>query len=175
MKLGFVLSPLKAYAALTERIPTSLPPLLARLAIAAVFFLSGRTKVSGLLTIKPSTYYLFETDYRLPLLPPAIAAHAATYAEHLFPLLLVLGLFTRHSASALLIMTLVIEIFVYPDAWPTHLTWAALLLPLIARGGGGVSLDRLLKIDARKEATVPFEPSQIGRINFGEPTTREPS
>jgi putative oxidoreductase len=65
----------------------------------------------------------------------------ATGAEHLFPLLLVLGLFTRSSAMALLVMTLVIEIFVYPDAWPTHLSWAGLLLPLVVRGGGDWSLD----------------------------------
>ena len=70
----------------------------------------------------------------------------AAYSEHLFPLLLVLGLFTRFAATALLIMTLVIEIFVYPDAWPTHLSWAGLLLPLIALGGGKLALDRLLKI-----------------------------
>ena len=74
------------------------------------------------------------------------AAYAATYSEHLFPLLLVAGLFTRLAAGALLTMTLVIQIFVYPDAWPTHLSWAGLLLPLIALGGGKMSLDRLLKI-----------------------------
>jgi putative oxidoreductase len=108
--------------------------LLARLAIASVFFLSGRTKVTGLLTIKDSTYSLFEQEYNLPLIPPELAAHLAAYAEHLFPVLLVLGLFTRFSAFALLGMTLVIEIFVYPDAWPTHLTWAALQLFLIGRG-----------------------------------------
>jgi putative oxidoreductase len=76
-----------------------------------------------------------------------VAAHVAAYAEHLFPILLVAGLFTRVSALALLIMTAVIEIFVYPDAWPTHLSWAGLLLPLIARGGGAWSLDRLLGIE----------------------------
>jgi len=71
------------------------------------------------------------------------AAHAATYSEHLFPILLVMGLFTRFSALALFGMTAVIEIFVYPDAWPTHLSWAGLLLPLIARGGGDLSLDHV--------------------------------
>ena len=75
-----------------------------------------------------------------------IAAYAATVSEHLFSVLLVLGLFTRLSAAALLGMTLVIEVFVYPDAWPTHLSWAGLLLPLIALGGGKASLDRLLRI-----------------------------
>ncbi|ORL53871.1 DoxX family protein [Pseudomonas putida] len=118
--------------------------LVARMAIASTFFLSGRTKVEGFLSITPSTYDLFQSEYVLPLVSPWLAAHLATYAEHLFPLLLVLGLFTRLSALALLGMTTVIEIFVYPDAWPTHLTWAALLLLLIARGAGRLSLDRAL-------------------------------
>lgn len=125
-------------------ISDSLLALVARLSIAAIFFLSGRTKVSGWLHIKDSTYVLFQEEYRLPLVPPDLAAHLATYAEHFFPLLLVLGLFTRGAALALLGMTAVIEIFVYPDAWPTHLSWAGLLLLLVARGGGAWSLDRRL-------------------------------
>jgi len=129
---------------LSRVIPENALLLVARLGIAAVFFQSGRTKVEGFLTIKDSTYDLFASEYALPLIPSNVAAHLATYAEHLFPVLLVLGLFTRFSAFALLAMTTVIEIFVYPDAWPTHLTWAGLLLPLIARGGGGWSLDQLL-------------------------------
>jgi putative oxidoreductase len=128
-------------------IPRDALLLIARLGIAAIFFLSGRTKVEGLLTITDSAKSLFETEYVLPLVPPNIAVHAATYSEHLFPILLVLGLFTRGAAAALLGMTLVIEVFVYPDAWPTHLSWAAILLPLIARGGGRWSLDHLLAID----------------------------
>jgi putative oxidoreductase len=127
-------------------ISDSLLSLFARLAIAAVFFYSGRTKVSGFLTIKPSTYSLFETEYALPLLSPHLAAHLATYAEHLFPLLLVLGLLARLSAMALLGMTLVIQLFVYPDAWPTHLTWIGLMLVVIGRGAGRCSADRLLGI-----------------------------
>ena len=115
--------------------------LLDRLAIAAIFFLSGRTKVDGLFHLTDSTFELFRTDYALPLLPPVIAAWMATISEHLFSILLVLGLVTRVSALALLGMTLVIEIFVYPAAWPTHLSWAALLLPLIVKGGGAFSLD----------------------------------
>lgn len=132
---------------LTWLIPESLLLLIARLGIASIFFLSGRTKVEGVLTITPSTYELFRTDYALPFVLPEIAAHAATYSEHMFPILLVLGLFTRPAAAALLGMTLVIEIFVYPDAWPTHLSWAAILLPLIAHGGGAWSLDRLLGLE----------------------------
>lgn len=125
-------------------LPEALLLLVARVGIAAVFFLSGRTKVTGFLELKPSTYTLFRSEYTLPLIPPEWAAHLATYAEHLFPLLLVLGLLTRPAAAALLGMTLVIEVFVYPDAWPVHLTWAGLLLPLLAKGGGAWSLDRLL-------------------------------
>jgi putative oxidoreductase len=132
--------------ALTHRIPDSVLTLTARIAIASIFFMSGRTKVQGFLTVTDSAYSLFETEYRLPLVPPDIAAHLAAYAEHLFPLLLVLGLCTRLSAAALLGMTAVIEIFVYPDAWPTHLGWAGLLLLLVARGGGALSLDRLLRL-----------------------------
>ncbi len=116
--------------------------LVARIAIAAIFFLSGRTKVEGLLTLTDSAYALFREEYRLPLIPPEIAAHLAAYSEHFFPLLLVLGLFTRAAALALLGMTAVIEIFVFPDAWPTHLSWAGLLLYLAGRGGGPLSLDR---------------------------------
>lgn len=126
-------------------LPETVLLLVARLGIAAVFFQSGRTKVEGWLTITDSTYYLFETDYKLPFVPPHLAAPMATYSEHLFPILLVLGLGTRFAALGLLGMTTVIEVFVYPDAWPTHLSWAAILLPLIAKGGGALSLDRLLR------------------------------
>lgn len=120
--------------------------LIDRFAIAAIFFYSGRTKVDGFLTVNDSAYALFRDEYKVPLIPPEIAAHMATYAEHLFPLLLVLGLFTRLSALALLGMTAVIQIFVYPDAWPTHLSWAALLLYLVAHGAGKVSLDRRIGV-----------------------------
>jgi len=118
----------------------------ARLALAAVFFLSGRTKVDGLLTVNEGAYALFREEYKVPLLPPEIAAHLATYAEHLLPLLLVLGLLTRLSALGLLGMTAVIQVFVYPDAWPTHLTWATAALYLAGRGGGPLALDRIAGI-----------------------------
>lgn len=129
-----------------QLLPMSLLLLVQRLGIASVFFMSGRTKVDGLLTVNDTAFELFRSDYALPFVKPEVAAYAATYSEHLFPLLLALGLFTRFSATALLTMTLVIEIFVYPDAWPTHLSWAGLLLPLIALGGGKLSLDRLVKL-----------------------------
>lgn len=129
-----------------QALPLSLLLLVQRIGIASVFFLSGRTKVDGLLTVNEGAFELFRSEYALPIVPPEAAAYAATYSEHLFPLLLAVGLFTRFSATALLIMTLVIQVFVYPDAWPTHLSWAGLLLPLIAFGGGKVSLDRLVKL-----------------------------
>lgn len=130
-----------------DQLPGSILLLVARLGVAGVFFMSGRTKVDGILHITDSTYSLFETDYRIPLIPPHIAAHLAAYQEHLFPILLVLGLFNRVAALGLLGMTTVIEVFVYPDAWPTHLSWAGLLLPIIFRGGGKFSLDHLFGID----------------------------
>jgi putative oxidoreductase len=140
-------SPFASFADLAARcLPEWLLLLVARLGIASVFFLSGRTKVDGILHITDSAYSLFETEYKLPLLSPYVAAHAATYAEHFFPILLVLGLLTRYAALALLGMTFVIEVFVYPDAWPTPLSWAAILLPLVAHGGGKISLDHLLGI-----------------------------
>ncbi len=142
---GLIGSALQPLARLFERsFPGWLILLLQRLGIAGIFFMSGRTKVDGLFTITDGTFALFETEYALPLIPPDTAAYLATTAEHIFPILLVLGLFTRLSALALLVMTLVIQLFVYPDAWATHLSWAALLIPLIARGGGKLSLDKAL-------------------------------
>ncbi|URW76700.1 DoxX family protein [Sphingomonas donggukensis] len=137
----------RAAARLNRAIPRDLLLLVARLGIAAIFFLSGRTKVEGVLTITDGARDLFANEYVLPLIPPDVAVYAATYSEHLFPILLVLGLATRGAAAALLGMTLVIQLFVYPDAWPTHLSWAAILLPLIARGPGRWSLDRALGLE----------------------------
>ncbi len=134
----------RAATAATGLVGDSLLALVARVAVAGIFFLSGRTKVEGFLTLTENTYGLFREEYRLPLIPAELAAHLATYAEHLFPLLLVLGLCTRFAALALLGMTAVIQVFVYPDAWPTHLSWAGLLLLLVGRGGGALALDRAL-------------------------------
>ena len=142
--------PLSAYHRLTDLAERTLTPSLLRigqrLGVAAVFVQSGRTKVEGIFPSPDTTIELFRSEYALPLLPPELAAYLAAGAEHLFPVLLVLGLFTRLSAAALLGMTLVIQTFVYPDAWPTHLSWAGLMLPIIALGGGRFSLDRLLRI-----------------------------
>jgi len=127
-------------------LPAAVISLVVRIAIAAVFILSGRTKVEGLLQITDSTYALFATEYQVPLIPSDVAAILATWSEHLFPVLIIVGLMTRISALALLGMTLVIQVFVYPLGWPTHLLWGALLLYLVRFGAGPISLDRLLRL-----------------------------
>ncbi len=131
---------------LQSALPEAVVLLTVRLGLAAIFWLSGRTKVEGVFTISDTTYFLFAEEYRLPLIPPDLAAIAGTVAEHVLPILLALGLFTRISAAGLLIMTLVIQTFVYPDAWGTHLGWAALALVLLRHGGGRLSLDRAVGI-----------------------------
>ncbi len=131
---------------LTNWVTHDVLALVDRVAIGAIFFLSGRTKVDGWLTVNESAYTLFRDEFKLPLIPPEFAANAAAWAEHLFPVLLVLGLCTRMAALSLLGMTLVIQVFVYPDAWPTHLSWAGLSLYLVGRGGGRLSLDHILRI-----------------------------
>lgn len=134
--------------ALGGHVPQDLVALAARLFPAAVFWLSARTKVDGF-TIKDQTYFLFENVYALPLIPPAPAAVLATVAEHVLPVLLILGLFSRLSAVGLLVMTAVIQIFVFPAAWVTHGLWAAALLVVVAQGPGRLSLDWLLRLDSR--------------------------
>ncbi|WP_210643148.1 DoxX family protein [Pseudomonas sp. Tri1] len=140
-----------------EKIPHSLIAFIARFSIAAVFWKSGQTKIEGLAIdlfegtfqiglphLADSTIPLFKSEYALPLLSPELAAHLAAAAEHIFPVLILFGLATRFSAMALLGMTLTIQLFVYPDAYPTHGTWAAVLLYLMARGPGVVSIDHLI-------------------------------
>ncbi|PNG26912.1 DoxX family protein [Methylocella silvestris] len=128
---------------LLNQIPQSFLSLCARVFPAAVFWMSGETKVDGW-RLSDSAVDLFRDEYRLPLIDPSIAAHLSAFAEHFFPFLLVIGLASRFSALALLGMTLVIEIFVYPDAWPTHGVWATCFLVVIARGPGIFSLDHLI-------------------------------
>lgn len=125
---------------LCHRVPDA--PLLfaSRVFVAAIFWQSGRTKVDGW-ALNDSTAYLFAEEYRLPLIDPLLAAQLAAIAEHVFPLLLVLGIGSRLAAAALLSITLVIQCFVYPDAWATHGTWAALLAWVVFRGPGQWSLD----------------------------------
>lgn len=144
------------------RIPDTLIAIVARFSIAAVFWKSGQTKVEGLAIdivsgeftlgwprLSDSAVFLFAEEYRLPLVPPELAALAAAGAEHLFPLLLLIGLATRLSALALLVMTLTIQVFVYPSAYALHGVWAAVLLFLMAHGPGMVSLDHWIARRAR--------------------------
>lgn len=133
--------------ALESKVSEGVALLFLRVAFAGIFWRSGRTKVEegSWITISDSARFLFSEEYAGVPLPPEFAAVAATGAEHLFPILLVIGLATRLSAVALLIMTLVIQFFVYPDAWwPVHSLWVAMALVLIARGGGLISVDRWL-------------------------------
>jgi len=123
-----------------DRIPYAVIGLAARIFPAAVFWQSGQTKVEGW-HVSDNAVYLFREEYKLPFLDPWLAAHLAAFAEHFFPMLLVIGLASRFAALALFGMTMVIEIFVYPDAWPTHGTWIACFLVVIARGPGRFSLD----------------------------------
>ncbi|MDE2582674.1 MAG: DoxX family protein [Rhodospirillales bacterium] len=126
---------------LFERIPYWLIALTARIALAQVFWSSAQTHLASWQT----TLYMFANDYKVPLLPPHVAAYMAVAMEVVTPPLLVLGLATRFAALALFGMTLVIEVFVYPQAWPTHIQWAAMMLVLMAQGAGGLSLDALIR------------------------------
>ncbi|WJR81264.1 DoxX family protein [Bradyrhizobium sp. NP1] len=111
-----------------------------RFAVATVFWNSAMTKLANWDT----ALSLFSDEYQLPLIPPEVAAYLAVTIELTTPVLLMLGLMTRFAALVLLGMTAVIEIFVYPQAWPTHIQWAAMLLVLLCRGAGTLSLDHLL-------------------------------
>ena len=153
-----MLSLLQGIERVWSKLPEDIGRLLARFTLATIFWRSGQTKIEGfqldLIDMKfqwgwpvmvESTLFLFEYEYNLPLLSPGFAALLATLAEHFLPLLLLLGFLTRSSALMLLVMTLVIQIFVYPDAWVTHGLWGALLLVLISRGAGRLSLDALMQ------------------------------
>ncbi len=146
--------PLAGLIDLLGRIPDSLIALIGRFSIAAVFWLSGQTKVEGLAIdlvqgtfslgwphLSDAALSLFQEEYALPLIPPAWAAVMAAIAEHVLPILLLAGLATRFAALGLLGMTLVIQLFVYPGAYPTHGVWAAVLLYLVAKGPGKLSVD----------------------------------
>lgn len=137
----------RAVRAVSGRFAEAIMLLFVRVALAGVFWRSGQTKIEEgtWFTISDSTFSLFETEYAGVPMPPVIAAVLATVAEHVFPVLLVAGLATRFAALALLGMTMVIQIFVYPEAWwSVHLLWVALTLVLIVRGGGRLSLDAAL-------------------------------
>lgn len=145
--MNLLLMPLRLYYRRLEpaldRLPFDLVALLARIVLGSVFFRSALTKVDGF-SIAQSTFFLFEHEYALPLISPVFAAWLATLAEFGLSLLLWAGLATRLAALGLLLMTLVIQTFVYPEAWVTHGLWATGLLTLLLRGPGVLSLDRLL-------------------------------
>ena len=148
-----ILNTINGLFAPARKIPEAFTLLIARLAIAAVFWRSAQTKIAGgeflgqkwaFYDLSASTTMLFEYEYDLPLLPPELAAYMATFAEFFLSILIAVGLFTRLSALGFLIMTLVIQFFVYPDAWPTHILWAGLLLYILKDGPGKLSLDAAL-------------------------------
>ena len=138
---------IKKLVGLFEALPYAIIALFPRFAVGLAFWLSGRTKVEGwnIFDIKDSAVTLFEYEYQLPLISPVIAAHLAALAEHILPLLIWLGLGTRFAALGLLVMTAVIQIFVYPGAYGVHALWASALLMLIKFGPGAISLDHVLK------------------------------
>ncbi len=126
---------------LLDRIPAAIPQLFCRFGMALVFWRSAQSKLASWDT----TLTLFREEYRVPLLPPDIAAYLAVSVELTTPILLVLGLATRAGAAAMLGMALVIQLFVYPENYPDHILWAGPLLYLILRGPGTVSLDHLVR------------------------------
>jgi putative oxidoreductase len=128
--------------ALFKRIPSDLIAIAARVGIATTFFRSGLLKLDG--WSSGNTLALFTDEYRLPVIPPEIAAYIATAAELSMPVLILTGFLTRFAALFLLSMTLVIGIFVYPNAFDTHGVWAAALLYLMKFGAGSLSVDNLI-------------------------------
>jgi putative oxidoreductase len=128
--------------AIFERIPGDPIAIIARIGIATTFLRSGLLKLAG--WSNGNTLALFTYEYKLPVIPPEIAAYMATAAELSMPVLILAGFLTRFAALALLGMTLVIEIFVYPNAFDTHGVWAAALLYLMKYGAGSLSLDNFV-------------------------------
>lgn len=122
-----------------ESIPWSALALVARIAVFVVFWRSGTVKLDDW----AGTLTLFSDEYKVPLLPPEVAAVMAAGMELGGSVLVLLGLGTRLITAMLLGMVAVIQLFVYPEAWPTHVQWLAFMLPLLARGPGALSLDHL--------------------------------
>jgi putative oxidoreductase len=132
-----------------DRIPAAIVGFIIRIGVADVFWRSGQTKVDGW-RVTDTAVQLFRDEYRLPILSPEVAATLAAVQEHLFSALLVVGLAARLSALGLLVMTAIIEVFVYPENWPDHLLWSGCLLYVIARGPGGFSFDALIRHRAER-------------------------
>ncbi len=124
-----------------ERVPIAIPAFVLRLGVALVFWRSAKTKLANW----DLTVQLFADEYKVPVLPPEVAAFLATSVELAAPIMLLVGLATRLGAAAMLGMTLVIQIFVYPTSYPDHLLWAGPLLYLVLRGPGAISIDHLIR------------------------------
>ena len=135
------LHPLRGVIRGLEAVPLAVPAFVLRLGVALAFWRSGNVKLASWDT----TLQLFANEYRVPLLAPELAAALATAVELTTPVLLLLGFATRLGAAAMLGMTLVIQLFVYPESYPDHLLWAGPLLYLILRGPGALSLDHLIR------------------------------
>jgi len=129
--------------ALLGRFPHAVQQLLFRLAVGAVFMKAGLTKIASWET----TVALFRDEYKVPVLPPEIAAAMGTTFELGCSTLLIWGLGTRLATLPLLGMLTVIQVFVYPNAWADHLTWGSILIAILTRGAGAASLDRLLGLE----------------------------
>jgi putative oxidoreductase len=129
---------------LEHGIPMSIILLLSRIGVGGVFWRAGQTKVDGW-QVTDSALFLFEEEYKVPLLPADIAAYMAAAAEHIFAVMLFVGLATRLGALGLLGMTLVIQVFVYPENYIDHTFWAAALILILSRGAGAISADAFLK------------------------------
>ena len=127
--------------ALLDRFPSSILQLIFRVAIAEVFWSSGMSKIASW----QSTVALFRDEYMVPLLPPAIAAVVSATFELSCSSLIFVGLATRLATLPLLGMTFVIEVFVYPEYWTMHLMWASILLFLLTKGPGALSIDYYAK------------------------------
>lgn len=152
-------------------IPYALVALGLRLAMARVFFLDGQTRVDGPraplnvqdlvqgfelsvvlpLQVRPETFNDFLTHYPPLPVPPVLAAYLVSYGEFILPIMLVLGLGTRFAALGLLIMTVLIQIYVVPEAlWTAHVFWATILLVLLSRGPGQISIDAIIRFIAKR-------------------------
>ena len=127
--------------AVMSRIPDGLLQLLARVAIAPTFFRSGQAKINGF-SVNDSTVFLFEHEFGMPF--PVLSAHLAALAENILPVLLVVGFATRLSALALFVMTIVIQIVTPQGFWTFRILWFAVLLYVVAKGPGQVSVDHLI-------------------------------
>lgn len=132
------------------RFPLSIILLAGRIGVGATFFKAGLLKYNSWeFTVK-----LFQDEYRVPLLDPAVAARIAMVQELTIPVLLFLGLATRIATLPLLGMIAVIQLFVYPNAFNDHLLWGAILVLVLTRGPGVFSVDHLIEHGWRRRAVM---------------------